>query len=176
MITIRHLLLGATAALSLAACAPAAPPAAAEAPKPNAAADEAAVRAVNPAWFKALSAGDAAGVASLYAADAVLSPPGAPAARGQAAILEYFTREIAAMSSAGLTNNMGTDPTEVGVSGDLAWEWGTYNVTDKAGKIVEIGKFTSVLARRDGAWKLIRDTWNSDVAASPAPAADAPKK
>ena len=172
MITIRQLLLGATAALTLAACAPATPPAAVEAPKPDAAADEAAVRAINPAWFKAHAAGDAAGVAALYADDAVVSPPGMPAARGQAAILEYFTRELAAMSSAGVTNNMGTDPTEVGVSGDLAWEWGTYNVTDKAGKIVEIGKFTSVIARRDGGWKLLRDTWNADNA----PAAQAPQK
>ncbi len=172
MIAIRQLLLGATAALTLAACAPATPPAATTAPKPDAAADEAAVRAINPAWFKAMSAGDAAGVAALYADDAVVSPPGAPAARGQAAILALFTKEIATMSSAGLTNNMGTDPTEVGVSGDLAWEWGTYTVTDKAGKIVEIGKFTSIIARRDGAWKLIRDTWNSDNA----PAAEAPKK
>ncbi len=172
MISIRQLLLGATAAVTLVACAPATPPAALEAPKHDAAADEAAVRAVNPAWFKAHAAGDAAGVASLYADDAVVSPPGAPAARGKAAILEYFTKELAAMSSAGLTNNMGADPTEVGVSGDLAWEWGTYNVTDKAGKIVEIGKFTSVIARRDGGWKLIRDTWNADNA----PAAEAPKK
>ena len=174
MISIRQLLLGAAAALTLVACAPATPPAAVEAPKPNAAADEAAVRAINPAWFKAHAAGDAAGVAALYADDAVVSAPGAPPVRGKAAILEYFTQELAAMSSAGLTNNMGTDPTEVGVSGDLAWEWGTYNVTDKAGKIVEIGKFTSVVARRDGAWKLIRDTWNADNA--PAPAAEAPKK
>ncbi len=172
MISIRQLLLGATAALTLAACAPATPPAAVEAPKPDAAADEAAVRAINPAWFKAHAAGDAAGVAALYADDAVVSPPGMPAARGKAAILEYFTRELAAMSSAGVTNNMGTDPTEVGVSGDLAWEWGTYNVTDKAGKIVEIGKFTSVIARRDGGWKLLRDTWNADNA----PAAQAPQK
>ncbi len=172
MITIRQLLLGATAALTLAACAPAAPPAATAAPKNDAAADEAAVRAINPAWFKAMSAGDAAGVAALYADDAVVSPPGAPAARGKAAILALFTKEIADMASAGLTNNMGTDPTEVGVSGDLAWEWGTYTVTDKAGKIVEVGKFTSIIARRDGAWKLIRDTWNSDNA----PAAEAPKK
>ena len=59
------------------------------------AADEAAVRALNPSWFKAYNAGDIAGVAALYADDAVLCIPGAPAARGKAAIREALDKDRA---------------------------------------------------------------------------------
>lgn len=134
-------------------------------PKPDAAADEGAVRAVNAAWFKAYAAGDAAGVAATYAADAVLSPPGVPAARGAEAILAYFTQDLAAMKAAGLA--FAPDPsTDVGVSGDLGWETGTYKVNAPDGTAVDTGKFSTVFARREGGWKIIRDTWNSDAPAA----------
>jgi quinol monooxygenase YgiN len=69
---------------------------------------------------------------------------------------------MAAIQGAGLT--YAPDPaTEVGVSGDLAWETGTFTVTAKDGSVVDRGKFSSVIARRDGVWKLIRDTYNSDA-------------
>jgi ketosteroid isomerase-like protein len=47
------------------------------------------IRAVNIAWFKAYNSGDGAAVAALYAEDAVLSAPGAPAARGNRARYLY---------------------------------------------------------------------------------------
>ncbi len=156
MYNTRRWLLAAAGVLVLAACTPGA-----QGPKADPAAEEAAVRAVNAAWYKAYSAGDAAGVAANYAADAVLSPPGVPAVRGGEAIRAYFTQDVASFQTSGLT--YASDPaTEVGVSGDLAWENGTYTVTAPDGTVVDAGKFSSVLARRDGAWKLIRDTWNSD--------------
>lgn len=132
-----------------------------QASKTDPAAEEAAVRAVNAAWFKAYAAGDAAGVAANYADDAVVNAPGAPSARGIEAIRAFYTQDVASMQAAGLGNT--PDPaSDVGVSGDLAWETGKYSVTAKDGSVVDTGKFTTVLARRDGAWKIIRDTWNSD--------------
>ena len=66
------------------------------------------------------------------------------------------------------------DPkTDVGVSGNMGWESGTYKVTVK-GAVVETGKFLSVSRKKDGKWHYLRDTWNADApiaVAAPAPAA-----
>ena len=134
---------------------------------PDAAADEQAIRAINPVWFKAHETGDVEGLVALYSDDAVISAPGAPPARGTAAIRAAFTKEVADMAAAGLSQTSGSSP-EFGVSGDLGYEWNTYTVKDKAGKTVDQGKYTSIFARRDGKWVIIRDTWNSDMPATPA--------
>ena len=125
------------------------------------AADEAAIRGISPTWFKAYSAGDVNSVVALYAEDAVVNAPGTPAARGQAAIREYFKKDIAASASAGLATN-GSPTTDVGVSGDLGWEWGTFTATNKSGATVDAGKYVTVYAKKDGKWLIIRDIWNSD--------------
>jgi uncharacterized protein (TIGR02246 family) len=167
MINFRKLIVLVAAVAALAACARTAPSAA------GTAADEAAVRAVNTAWFKGYSTGDGAAVAALYAEDAVLSAPGVPAARGNAAIREFYVKDVASYVAAGLRNAEGA-ASDVGVSGDLAWQWGTYQVTDKSGAVVEAGKFLTVFQRQGGKWMIIRDTWNSDAepaAAAPAAAA-----
>lgn len=128
---------------------------------PSTAADQEAVKAVNVAWFKAYNAHDAAALSALYADDAVLSAPGAPSARGAAAIRDAFQKDIAASTKAGISNSVGTNE-ELGVSGDLAWESNTFSVTDKAGKTLDRGKYVTVFERRNGKWLIIRDIWNSD--------------
>jgi len=142
-------------------------------PAPPAATEPAAIQAVSIAWKKAYNAGDAAAVAALYAEDAVLSAPGAPALRDHASISEYFVKVVAQFSTTGLTvvdEPMG----EVVTSGDLAWQWQTYKVVDKSGAIVDAGKLVTLFRRVDGKWLIAGDTWNSDgtaaAAATPAPA------
>ena len=142
-------------------------------------ADEAALRAQTASWEKAYNSGDAKGVAAQYAEDALLLPPGAPGVRGRAAILDFFTKDVAASKAAGVVFVI--DPkSEVGVSGAMGWESGTYKVTVK-GAVVETGKFLSVSRKRNGKWLYIRDTWNSDAPPSPpapsaAPASPAAKR
>jgi uncharacterized protein (TIGR02246 family) len=134
--------------------------------------DEAAIRAINPAWAKAYNAADAKAISSLYAQQAVLLPPGAPAANGNAAINAYFTKDMAESAKAGVTFSL--DPkSDVGISGDLAWESGAYAVKAKSGATVESGKYLTVYKKSDGKWLIIRDTWNAD--APPAPATPAKK-
>ncbi len=157
--------------IALAACSKTAPPpadttAVAAAAAPDAAADEQAVRAINPAWFKAFNERNVEGLVSLYADDAILNTPGRAPARGTAAIRDAYTREIRDATAAGILNNSGPSP-EIGVSGDLAHEWSTFTVTDKSGKTIDTGKYVTVFARRNGKWVIIRDIWNSDT---PAPA------
>ncbi len=151
MQAIRSTLFVVAAVIALAACSPGA--------KVDKAAEEAAVRAVNATWGKAYAAGDADGVVALYADDAALSPAGAPILRGKAAILEYVAKDIASSKAAGL--NVVNDPaSDVGMSGDLAWETGQFTVSGSNGATVDTGKFTTIFAKRDGSWKIIRDTFN----------------
>ena len=132
-----------------------------------ASADEAAIRAQSTSWAKAYNGGDAKAVAALYAEDAMLMPPGAPGASGAKAILAFVTKDSAGSKAAGVVFNL-NPKTDVGVSGNMGWESGTYTVTVK-GAVVESGKFLSVSRKKDGKWLYIRDTWNAD--APPAPSA-----
>lgn len=145
-------------------------------PAADTSADEAVIRASAPAWANAYNAGDAEKLAAMYWDDAVLQPPGAPAATGRAAIREFLGADSAATRAAGLTMNI-PEAGSVDVSGDLAYEAGTFTVTDASGATVDVGKYIGVFQKRDGKWLYIRDTWNSDKApmpaAAPAPAAEA---
>jgi uncharacterized protein (TIGR02246 family) len=142
----------------------------AQAAPSTSAADEAAIRAQTTNWAKAYNGGDAAGVAAQYADDAVLLPPGHAGVNGGPAILAFFTKDIATSKAAGVVFNIHL-PTDVGVSGNMGWESGTYTATIN-GNVVESGKFLSVSRKKDGTWRYIRDTWNADAApATAAPAA-----
>jgi uncharacterized protein (TIGR02246 family) len=151
MFTLRNKLVVAAALIALAGCAK---------PGPTPA-DDAAVRAVNPAWFKAYNAGDADGVAALYAEDAVLNIPGIPPVRGRAAIKDAVAKDIAAMQAAGLSNKPGEAP-EFGVAADMAWEWSAFSIVDKAGATVDTGKYVTAYGKKDGKWMIVRDIWNTD--------------
>ena len=135
----------------------------------------AALQAVDQDWVRAYNAGNADAVASLYDEQAVLLPPGAPAANGRSAIKAFFAKDTAASQKAGVTFGLGTKPAG-GVSGDLGWQSGTYAVKDKAGKVVETGKYLSVSTKKGGKWLYVRDTWNADGAPAPAESAAPAKK
>ena len=128
-------------------------------------ADEAAIRAQSTSWEKAYNGGDAKAVAALYAEDALLLPPGASGVSGRAAILAFFTKDIADSKAGGAVFALAPN-SDVGVSGDMGWESGTYKVTVK-GAVVDTGKYLSVSRKKDGKWLYIRDTWNSDAAPAP---------
>ena len=106
---------------------------------PDTAADAAAIRAVQDSWYKAYNSGDGATIAALYAEEAVLSPPNKPAVRGGASIHEFFVKDAAEFAATGGAATQGTT-SDTGVSGDLAWQWGTFTITDKSGATVETGK------------------------------------
>jgi ketosteroid isomerase-like protein len=159
---IRTLLL----ALSLVITAGCAQPASTGQGSTSTATDEAAIRAGTVLWTDAYNAGEVEKVVALYAEDAVVMPPNAPALNGRAAIRDFLTQDIAGAKAAGLTAKDGVG--DVGISGDLAWHAGTSSVVDATGKTVETGKFIEVWRRTNGKWLIVRDIWNDD--APPAPA------
>ena len=125
-----------------------------------------AIKAVNGAWADHYNSGDAGALAGLYWDDASLMAPGAPASNGRDAILASVTADIAGAKAAGITMNIEHGP--VRASGNTAWQEGRFTVTDSSGATVDAGKYLSVLEKRDGQWRLLRDIYNSD--GKPAPA------
>jgi uncharacterized protein (TIGR02246 family) len=140
------LMTAATAIVGLTACQPAAP----------SAKELDAIKAVNGVWAQHFNAGDAGALTNLYWDDAVLMPPGAPSAKGHEAIRASFTREIESAKTAGLTMNIEHGP--IRLTGKMAWQDGTFRVTDASGAAVDTGKYLSLLEQRDGTWSRSRTT------------------
>jgi uncharacterized protein (TIGR02246 family) len=165
MRTLKPLALAVGIVLTLSACAPDASPAV------DSAADEAALKAATLTWLEAYNAGDVEKIVALYAEDAVLMPPHAPAANGHAAIRAFLTADTAGAKAAGIKLVPGTST--AGVAGDTGWESGTYTVTDASGATVDSGSYLSVSHKSNGKWLYHRDTYNSDrPLPAPAPAAE----
>lgn len=152
----------------LAGCMSAATPA-------DTAADAAAIASVNENWGKAYVAGDVEALVALYSEDAAVNPPGTPQVRGHAAMREFFAKDTASAKEAGVTMNLNPQR-DSGVSGDLAWESGTFTAVDKSGATIDAGKYVTVLQKKDGKWLIVRDTWNSDRPPAPPPPVEPAKK
>lgn len=114
-------------------------------------------------WESAALAGDAAGLAALYAEDAVLQPPNAPNAVGRAAIQAALAEMFAATPFTAI--DIVTDGSEVSESGDIAWAHGSYTSTNtvNGAPYEDTGKWLSVYENYDGQWLHVADTWNSDT-------------
>lgn len=136
-------------------------------PAEDTTADVTALEKMAPAWADAYNAADVDALANMYWEDAVLQPPGVPSAEGRTAIRAYLASDTAGAQGASLRMNIPTAGS-VDVSGDLGYEAGTFTVTNATGAIVDQGKYLGVFQKRDGQWKYIRDTWNSDNLRAPA--------
>lgn len=148
---------------------PDAPPETAAA-QPDPAADKAKMEADALAWFDHYAKADGEAMGNLYAEDALLMPPGAPAVTGRAAIKTFLGEDAAKAKAAGLSIKNGS-VTGSGVDGDTGWISGTYTVVDASGATIDSGNYLSIHRRVNGAWPYIRDTWNSDRPVAPPAAA-----
>lgn len=135
----------------------------------------AAIHAVDDAWVKAFNARDVDTMVAQYEEHAVLLPPGAPAAHGQAAIRAFFANMMPAATKDGLEFTLGAKPAG-GSRGDIGWSSGSYVLRDATGHVIDRGKYLSVSRKKDGKWLYVRDTWNSDGAPPSKESAAPPKK
>jgi ketosteroid isomerase-like protein len=138
--------------LALAACQP----------KADTTADKAAIQAASESWLTAYNAKNAEAVAALYSDDAQVFPPGSPAIGGKAAILDFFTKDIAAQWAKISTASDASD-----VAGDWGWRSGAWSIE---GPPAMSGKYIEVWHRTPAGWKLHRDIWNMDAMPPPAAA------
>jgi ketosteroid isomerase-like protein len=137
---------------------------------PDTRADEAAVRKADADWVKAAQTKRVDDWVTFYADDAVVLPPNDRTVTGKDSIRKPVGDLL------GLPNlSISWTPTKVEVakSGDLAYLYGTYQLSatgpdgkpmDDQGKMLEIWK-----KQADGNWKCIVDTWSSDLPAMPSP-------
>ncbi|MFY9530976.1 MAG: SgcJ/EcaC family oxidoreductase [Candidatus Acidiferrales bacterium] len=128
------------------------------------AADEAAIRALDSDWVKAVEAKNADQSASFYADDGTLLPPGAAVATGKAAIR---TAWAGLMSTPGFTLMFTPAKVEVSKGGDLAYDLGDYELTtnDKKGRPQTVkAKYVVVWGKQaDGSWKVLVDAPTTTV-------------
>jgi ketosteroid isomerase-like protein len=118
----------------------------------------AAIEAAN-AKFSALAAkGDGATLAGLYAKDGAVMPAGSDPIRGTEAIARFWQ---SAFSSGVVAIELKT--VEVYGQGATASEVGEYALRDKAGKLLDRGKYIVIWHDEGGQWKLLRDMFSSNV-------------
>ena len=124
----------------------------------SAAADEVrdAVEAGNRAFIAAFLRGDSAAVSQLYTEQAQVIAPGAPVARGRAAIAAAWQKTI----DAGV-EDLALETEDVESAGDLAVETGIVRLVARGGAVT-LGRYVVVWKREGGAWKLHRDIWNAE--------------
>jgi ketosteroid isomerase-like protein len=168
MMRFRSLLLtsAATCAALLGACSrePAAPP-------DHRAADEAAVEKADADWSAAAQAHNVDSWVAFYGDDAVVLPPNEAMATNKDAIQKSISEllQLPAVSVSWTTAKA-----EASRSGDLAYTYGTYQLSwndEKGEPANDHGKYTEVWRKQpDGSWKCILDMWSSDVPVAPAPA------
>lgn len=126
-------------------------------------ADEAAIAERVASFEAAFNAGDAAGVAAHYSADAVIMPPDIAIIHGRDGAEALWTGFIdAGATDLDLTTVM------LEVSGDHAHEMGAFsiNVPDgNGGTMTAMGKYVIIWTQDDaGIWHLNWDIWNNDPA------------
>jgi uncharacterized protein (TIGR02246 family) len=116
------------------------------------------IDAANAKWVAAFNKGDAAAVAQLYTEQATALPPGAPMAKGRAAIQTFWQGAI----QSGLTN-ASLKALQVDQFGTAAREIGQFSLdalnAQKQTVHVE-GKYVVLWRRIGGSWKLDTDIWN----------------
>jgi ketosteroid isomerase-like protein len=112
-------------------------------------------------WRDALRKGDSAGVAALYASDAMVLPPNSDIVKadGIAALWGSYIR----------MGVKGANFTIVDVSGnaDMVAETGIAEIYGPDNAIIDKAKYVVTWKMENGNWKLFRDIWNSTMPAAP---------
>jgi uncharacterized protein (TIGR02246 family) len=132
-------------------------------PDPAAAAEaaRAAIDAANRQFVALFTKGDASSLAALYTQDAQVLPPNSDVVSGRAGIQKFWQGVMdSGVKGAQLTT------VELTPSGNTAHEVGRYELSGAGGKTLDSGKYVVIWKRDGGQWKLHRDIWNTNAAAT----------
>jgi uncharacterized protein (TIGR02246 family) len=119
---------------------------------------KAAIEAANTQFSAAAANGDGAALAALYSPDGQVMPAGSDPIRGTEAIQKFWQGALGSGIAA-----IGLKSIEVFGHGRTATEVGEYELRDKAGKVLDHGKYIVVWQHADGKWKLLRDMFSTNV-------------
>jgi uncharacterized protein (TIGR02246 family) len=129
------------------------------------AAAEAAIAEFNRLYLQAINDGDIDTLASLTTEDHMMISSGGPPLVGKKALVDAMTR---AFTTTDIDETW--TPEETVVSGDLAYQRGTFVVIAKpkaGGAETRLaGNFLRIYRKIDGAWLMVRDSFNSQQARS----------
>ena len=114
----------------------------------------------NAAFQKAFENSDSVGLANLFTSDGKMMMPGSPSIVGRTAIAST----VAMFMKMNIKRQAKT--IDVWGYGDLLVEEGTASLLDQKGAELDHAKYLVIWKREDGQWKLFRDMWNTDLAAS----------
>jgi len=132
------------------------------------------IRALDEKWVKAAADKNLEKAIAVYAADAVFMEPNEPLKSGPE--LRKAWEEMLKLPNVALSFT----PTSINVSDDgtMAYDVGTYQFAfddPKAGHVQDHGKYLVVWRRSsDSDWKVVADTFNTDVPMAPPPTAAGP--
>lgn len=121
--------------------------------------DEETVRRLATEWAAAEASNDIDAAVSFMWEDAVMQPPNAPQVQGHAAIRELY--------GAVTFVSLDPGPLTAKASGELAVVWSprmTYTLEMAGDTITDEAKFVAVWERRDGEWKVLENSWSSNLA------------
>jgi uncharacterized protein (TIGR02246 family) len=121
---------------------------------------KAAIEAANAQFLAAAAKGDGAALAlaALYSPDGQVLPAGSDPIRGTEAIQKFWQGALDSGVAA-----IGLKTIEVFGHGPTATQVGEYELRDKAGKVLDHGKYIVVWQHADGKWKLLRDMFSTNV-------------
>jgi uncharacterized protein (TIGR02246 family) len=119
------------------------------------------IDALNATFVQAVERRDAAAMAAVYAPDARVLPPGAPAVEGTAAIQQFWQGALDQGVDGGALKTVSLEERD-----DLAVEEGQYEMR-VGGAVVQTGKYVVVHRRQsDGSWRWATDIFNADAEAA----------
>jgi ketosteroid isomerase-like protein len=109
---------------------------------------------------------DTDALTALFDVDAVLSQPGTPPIVGKAAFHDFIKEALAKSPSVKVVKYV-PDIRDIQVAGNVAYEWGYFDATQKASDQAVPhsvrAKLLRVMKRQaDGSWKFTRVMWLSD--------------
>jgi uncharacterized protein (TIGR02246 family) len=128
-------------------------------------AEEQAVRSISKNWLALTKKHDAAAEAALFADDGVAYSMNHEPFVGPAAVMKHFSEEFAQNPKEVV--DWSTDKVDVAASGDLAVEYGKFNVTGLGpdGTGADMGKYVTVYKKVNGTWKVSADISTSTMLA-----------
>lgn len=108
-------------------------------------------------WVTSFNNRDGGTLTDLYTSDCILLPPNAQLVKGRQGVLGTFHYALSHGYQIAMTNE------ETEVRGDMAYRRGTYELKDKDGSSMEVGKYLQIWRKEERrGWMLSRDFRNTD--------------
>lgn len=126
------------------------------------ASDEQQIRDLEQRWAEAVEERDLDSIVALFADDGRIMPPNAKSVTGREPIAQAW-RGILDLPE--LEFSFAPTAVNVAESGDMAYVIGTYQLAyqGEEARVEDAGKYVDVWEKIDGEWKVMIETYNSDL-------------